>query len=137
MKSTFKNPQYILRKSGKGVHKMKIDFFVDERHINYAIFQLGEYEKIADLTHQDIQKKVTQNFYDFGEFGMGNDYRLDKREIYIANSTLKNYGVRIPKDTDVYEAENENKEKVIKKIVALGKRLFPAYYTNQKTKKNQ
>ena len=136
MKSTFKNPQYFLRKSGKGVHKIKIEFLVEERHINYAIFQLGEWQKISDLTPQEIQKKVTQNFFDFGAYGTGDEYSLSKG-IYINDSMAQNFGVRFAKDTDGYNMDDVNKEKMSKKCIALGKRLFPAYYTKQKTNENE
>lgn len=132
MKSTLKNPKYVLKSNGKAVHKMNVEFYITEDNITKAIKDISDYQKIADIKHSDVQKQLVQNFYNFGTY-IGEDRWEDS--IYLTERDAKNIGIRLAKDENGYQMEDVNSKKALAKIKAVGKRLFPAYYTKQKTKK--
>lgn len=133
MKSTLKNPKYVLKSNGKAVHKMSIEFYVTEDEITKAIKDVLDYKNISEITHSDVQKQIVNNFYNFGRY-VGDDRWEDS--MYITEGDAKRYGIRLAKDENGYQMQDVNNKKAVAKIKALGKRLFPAYYTKQKTKKN-
>ena len=132
MKSTLKNPKYVLNSNGKAVHKMNVEFYITEDEITKAIKDVLDYKNISEITHSDVQKQLVNNFYNFGNY-TGEDRWEDS--IYLTEMEAKRYGIRLAKDENGYQMEDVNSKKAIAKIKAVGKRLFPAYYTKQKTKK--
>ena len=111
---------------------MNVEFYVTEDEITKAIKDISDYKKIADIKHSDVQKQLVNNFYNFGTF-IGEDRWEDS--MYLTERDAKNIGIRFAKDENGYPMEDVNNAKAVVKIKALGKRLFPAYYTKQKTKK--
>ena len=132
MKSTLKNPKYVLKINGKAVHKMNVEFYITEDEITKAIKDVLDYKNISEITHSDVQKQLVNNFYNFGNY-TGEDRWEDS--IYLTEREAKRYGIRLAKDENGYQMEDVNSKKALAKIKAVGKRLFPAYYTKQKTKK--